>query len=151
MSEENKLNAARQQFTTAKISGCVFKQGNNTHSSLYQSNLQLQNQAVIMSRRIRAVEHRCATGLAGALPRLKDRILLIYSRIENAHKVRKKTFNFLLCIEVQQTFSFPFSLLRHYRMPECFYVKTAVLELVQQFYHDTEIGNEANAVSAWAD
>ena len=74
------------------ISGCVFKQGNNTHSSLYQSNLQLQNQAVIMSRRIRAVEHRCATGLAGALPRLKDRILLIYSRIENAHKVRKKTF-----------------------------------------------------------
>jgi len=34
----------------------------------------------------------------------------------------KKTV-FLLCIEVQQTFSFPFSLLRHYQMPECFYVK----------------------------
>jgi len=26
-----------------------------------------------------------------------------YTRIENAHKVRKKTFNFLLCIEVQKT------------------------------------------------
>ena len=25
-------------------------------------------------------------------------------------------------LEVQQTFSFPFSLLRHYQMPECFYV-----------------------------
>ena len=24
--------------------------------------------------------------------------------------------------EVEQTFSFPFSLLRHYQMPECFYV-----------------------------
>jgi len=28
---------------------------------------------------------------------------------------------------------------------------TAVFELVQQFYHDTEIGNVANAVSACAD
>jgi len=25
------------------------------------------------------------------------------TRIENAHEVRKKTFNFLLCIEVQKT------------------------------------------------
>jgi len=29
---------------------------------------------------------------------------------------------FLWCIEVQQTFSFPFSLLRHYQMSECFCV-----------------------------
>jgi len=28
---------------------------------------------------------------------------------------------------------------------------TAVFELVQQFYHDTEIGNVANGVSACAD
>ena len=63
-----------------------------------------------MSCRIRAVEHRkCAAGLPG----LQDRILLNYTRIENAHKVRKKTFDFLLFIEVQQTFSFPFFLLRH--------------------------------------
>jgi len=53
---------------------------------------------------------------------LKDRILLNYTRIENAHKVRKKTFDFLLFIEVQQSFCFLFSLLRHYQMPECFYV-----------------------------
>ena len=66
--------------------------------------------------RIRAVEHRkCATGLSDAHPGLQDRILLNYTRIENAHKVRKKTFVFL-CIEVQQTFSFPFSLLKHYQM-----------------------------------
>jgi len=38
---------------------------------------------------------------------LQDRILLNYTRIENAHKVCKKTFDFLLCIEVQKTFSFP--------------------------------------------
>jgi len=76
-----------------------------------------------MSCRIRAVEHRkFAAGLVGVHPGLQDRILLNYTRIENAHKVRKKTFDFLLCIEVQQSFSFPFCLLTHYQMPECFYV-----------------------------
>jgi len=36
-------------------------------------------------------------------------------------------------------------------MPECFYVKTAVFELAQQFYHATEFGNVANTVSTCAD
>jgi len=57
-------------------------------------------------------------GLAGAYPGLQDGILQNYTRIENAHEERKKTFNFLLCIEVQQTFSFHFSLLRDYQLPE---------------------------------
>jgi len=113
LSEENTLNATIQQFITAKISGCVLKHGSKTHSSMGQSNLQLQNEAALMSCRIPTVEHRkSAAGLAGAHPGLKDRILLNYTRIENAHKVRKKTFDFLLFIEVQQTFSLPFSL-RH--------------------------------------
>jgi len=30
ISEENKLNATTQQFTTAKMSGCALKQRNNT-------------------------------------------------------------------------------------------------------------------------
>ena len=42
---------------TAKITGCALKQGSETRSSLRQSNLQLQNEAALMSRRIRAVEH----------------------------------------------------------------------------------------------
>ena len=68
---------------------------------------------------LRVVEHRkCVTGPAGAHPGLQDRILQNYTRMENVHELRKKTFNFLLCIEVQQTFSFPFSLLRHYQIPE---------------------------------
>ena len=54
------------------------------------------------------------------------------------------------CIEVQKC-SFPFPLLRHYEMPECFYVKSCCFELVQQFYHATEIGNVATAVSACAE
>jgi len=87
--EENARNATTQQFITAKISGCALKQGSKTRSSLRQSNLQLQNEAALMSCRIRAVEHRCAGGLAGAHPGLQDRILLNYTRIENAHKVRK--------------------------------------------------------------
>jgi len=62
-----------QQFTTAKIPGCSLKQGNKTHTSLNQSNLQLQNQAALMLRRKRAVEHRtCAAGLVGAHPGWKQ-------------------------------------------------------------------------------
>jgi len=60
-----------------------------------------------MSCRIRAIKLRkCAAGPAGAQPGLEDRILLNYTRIENAHKVRTKTFVLLLCLEVQQTCSF---------------------------------------------
>ena len=48
-----------------------------------------------MSCRMWAVEHRInADGLAGAHPGLKNQILLNYTRIDNAHKVRKKTFDF---------------------------------------------------------
>jgi len=64
---------------------------------MHQSNLQLQNEAALMSRRIRAVDHRkSAAGLAGAHTGLKDQILLNHTRTENAHKARKKTFHFLL-------------------------------------------------------
>jgi len=60
-----------------------------------------------MSCRIRAVEHRkCAAGLDDPHPGLQDQILQNYTRIENAHKVRRKPFDFLLFIEVQQTFVF---------------------------------------------
>ena len=106
-----------------------------------------------MSYRIRAVEHRrCAAGLADAHPGLQDRILLNYTRIENAHKVRKNTFAFLLCTKIQRSFSFPFSLLRHYQMSECFCLnKYYFYELVRQFYNVTEIGNVAKAASACAD
>jgi len=36
-------------------------------------------------------------------------------------------------------------------MPECFYAKSAVCELVQQFCHAIEFGNVANTVSVYAD
>jgi len=81
---------------------------------------------------------------------LQDLILLNYARIENAHKLRKKTFDFLLCIGVQQIFSFPFSLLRRYQMLNAFMVTTAIYELGQQYYHAAEIGNVPNAVSTCA-
>jgi len=88
--EENTINATTQLFITAKISGCALKQGSKTHSSLRPSKLQLQNEAALMSCRIRAVEHRkCVTGSAGAQPGLQDGILLNYTRIENAHEVSK--------------------------------------------------------------
>ena len=55
-----------------------------------QSNLQLKNEAALMSCRIRVVEHRnCATGPTDAHPGLQDQILLNYRRIKNAHEVRK--------------------------------------------------------------
>jgi len=95
ISDENTSNATIQQFITPKISGCALKQGSKTRSSLRQSYLQLQNEAALISCRIRAAEHKkCVAGLAGAHPGLEDRILQNYARIENAHEVRKKTFNF---------------------------------------------------------
>jgi len=97
LSEENKLNATTQQFitATAKISGCALKQGSETHLSLRQSHLSLLNGAALRSCKIRAVENwRCAAGLAGEDPGLRDQILLNYTRIENAHKICQKTFVF---------------------------------------------------------
>jgi len=70
---------------------------------------------------MRAVERRkSAAGLAGAHPSLRAQILLNYTRVENAHKVRKKTFDFLLCVEIQQTIcrnpaKFSFFLRWHYQ------------------------------------
>ena len=123
ISEENTVNATTQLFIIAKISNCAIKQGGKTHYSLNQRNLQLQNTTAVMSRRIRADERRrCTAGLAGAHPCLQDRILLNYTRIENVHKVRKKSSIFWLCIKVQQTFSFSFSPKRLHQMPECFCV-----------------------------
>jgi len=124
ISDENKLNPTTQQLITAKISGCALKQGWKTHSSLRQRNLQLQNETALMCCGIWAVEHRkCTAGLSSAHPGLQGRILLNYTKIENAHKVSKKTFNFSLCKEVQKNFGFPFSLLRNFQMPACFCVK----------------------------
>jgi len=104
ISEENKLNPTTQQFITAKISGCALKQRSKTHSIIAHCVRAIYNckiKAALTSCRIRAVEReKCAAGLAGAHSGLKDRILLNYTRTENAHKVRKKTFDFLLCIEV---------------------------------------------------
>jgi len=54
-------------------------------------------------------------------------------------------------VYMSRKLSFPFPLLRHYEMPECFSVKNCCFELVQQFYHATELGNVANTVSACAD
>jgi len=71
ISEENKLNDTTLQFITAKISGCALKQGSKTHSSIRQK--LLQNQAALISRRIRAVKHRkCGARLSAAQPGLQD-------------------------------------------------------------------------------
>jgi len=125
ISEENELNATTQQFITAKISCWAFRQGSKTHSSLRQSNLQLQNEAALMSRRIRAIKHRkCTAGLSDAHPGLQDWILLNYTRIENMHKAgyARKLWIFSY-VQKSSKFLVSFFLLRHYQTPECFYVK----------------------------
>ena len=47
ISEENTLNASTQQFITAKISGWALKQEIETHSSMRQRSLQLQNETAL--------------------------------------------------------------------------------------------------------
>jgi len=68
-------------------------------------------------------------------------------------KYARKLSILLLFIEVQQTFSFPFFLLTHNKCLNASMLTTAVFELVQQFYHATEIGrsNAAHAASACTD
>jgi len=52
----------------------------------------------------------------------------------------------------ERTFSFPFSLLRDIiKFLNASVLKKAVSELMQQFYHATEIANVANAVKACSD
>jgi len=68
-------------------------------------------------------------------------------RIKHA---RKLSFC-LLCIEVQQTFSFLFPCWDIIKYLNASVLKTAVFELVQQFYDVTEIGNVANTVSTCID
>jgi len=92
ISEENKLNATTQQFITAKTPGCVLKQGSKTHSSRRQRNLQPQNEAALMSCRMRSFEHRKrAGGLAVTMCKKYVRKLSIF-----------------VCMEIQQTFLFSF-------------------------------------------
>ena len=89
----------------------MLKQGSKskTHSSLRESNLHLQNQAALMSCRIRAVEHRrCADELACTHAGLQDRILLNYTMIWECTWSTQENFCFLLCIEVQQPFTVVF-------------------------------------------
>ena len=68
-------------------------------------------------------------------------------------KYTRKLSILLLFMELQQTFSFPFFLLRHNKCPNASMLTTDVFELVKQFYHATEIArpNAANVVSACAD
>ena len=133
ISEESTLSATTQQFTTAKISGWALKQGIKTHSSLRQSNLQLQNEAALMSCRIRAVEHRkCAAGLAGADPGLRDRILQNYTRIKNARKLRRKAFKFCYVQKSSKLLVFLFPCWDIKKCLNTSVLNTAVFELVQQ-------------------
>jgi len=92
---------------------------------------------------IRAVEHRKCT--AGAHPGLRDRILLNYTRIENA----QKNFRIFVMSSKLLVFLFPYGDI--IKCLNAFMLTTAAFELAQQFYHATEIGNVANAFSAYAD
>ena len=81
-----KINSTlrHSSFISAKISGCVLKQGSKTNSSLRQRNLQLQNEAALASCRMRAVQHRkSAVGLAGAHPELPDWLFLEAIGVKN--------------------------------------------------------------------
>ena len=86
-----------------------------------------------------------------AHPGLKNRILLNYTRIENAHKVRKKTFDVAVIFRSPAHFQFSFFPAETQEI-DASMLTTAGFELVKQFCA-TEIGrpNAANAVSACAD
>jgi len=91
------------------------------------------NQAALMSHRVRTGKHRCAAGMAGAHPGLQDRILLKYTRIENGHEARKKTFVFFYY--VQKSSKLLVCLFPYWDIMKCLNTSMliAVFEIVQQF------------------
>jgi len=149
-SEENILNATTQQFITAKISGCALKQGSKTHSSLRQSNLQLQNEAPLMflSHTSSGAQKVCGWTVWRTPRFARSNLAKLYTRIENAHKVRKKNFIFFVIYRSPENFLFSFFPVE--TLSNVSISATAVFELVQQLKHATEIGNVANAVSTCA-
>jgi len=81
---------------TAKISGCVLKQGSKTHSSLRRSNVHLQNQAALMSWRIWAVSQVCGW-TDWRTPRFESlNLAKLHTRIENAIKFARKLSSFAI-------------------------------------------------------
>jgi len=89
LSQENKLNATTQQLITAKIKDCALKQGSKTHSSMLQSNLQLQNEVALMSCRILAVKYRIGLPYVGFFPDMSGILVAKYASGRNV----KKCFN----------------------------------------------------------
>ena len=65
-------------------------------------------------------------------------------------KYAKKTLDFLLSIEFSKILVFLFFFWNIIKFLNASILTTAVFELVQQFYHVTEIGNLATAVSTCA-
>jgi len=65
----------------------------------------------------------------------------------------QENFRFCCYLYKSSKLSFPFFLLRYNKRLNASMLTTDVFELVQQFYHGTEIGrpNAANAVSACPD
>jgi len=76
-----------EQFITTKISGNALKQGSKTHLTLRKGSSQLQKyKAAQLSRRSEGIL------LGWRTPRVDSLKLVNYTRIEDAHKVRKKIF-----------------------------------------------------------
>ena len=106
-------------------------QGSKTHSSLRQSNLQLQNQAARMSRQIRAVE-RIGVRLDWLA---HTRVCKIKScQTTQELKMRKSTQENFRFLVLYRSPGFLFSLLKHYQIPEwlyanncCFWARATVL------------------------
>jgi len=99
LSEENTPNAQRYDTAVRNCKNIRLRVKGVEYNTLINSSGQFTTEkwAALMSCRIRAVEHRVsAGGLAGAQPGLKNRILINYTKIENAHKVHKKTFDFVV-------------------------------------------------------
>jgi len=82
-----------EQFMTAKISGNALKQRSRTHSVLRQRSSQLQKYKTAQMSRLIAVDQK-ACDLDGGHPGLTVSNFPNYTRIENAHEVRKKVFVF---------------------------------------------------------
>ena len=141
--EKNKLKATTQQHITAKVSGCACKPGSKTYSSLHQNNSQLQNEAALMSCRIRAVEHRKgAAGHAGAPRFARSNLAKLHKNWECTQSTQvnflffvmyRSPANFLFSFFPTETLSNSWKLLQ-YVEKSCFWARATVLSCYRTWY-----------------
>jgi len=107
LSDENTPNAQRYDTAVRNCKNIRLRVKTGEYNTLINSSEQFATEKRGCANVLSKTSSRAlvsAGGLTGAHPGMKNRILLNYTRIENAHKVRKKTIDFVVIYRTPANF-----------------------------------------------